>query len=160
MSIGNRIKLCDGLARAGILGKRFFQKLYPKTNSLTISTEADFEIQGGNISDEIHGDYEKKKSQTYANPSLNAGDVLILKTIKSSTGRDHHVGFEYQMSKIGTIYCEGFTSQWDDAKQDTQYIRILTPLANGYRYTPSIAQHFGFSLTNENVGVYPHCRDV
>lgn len=162
MSIGNRIKLCDGLAKKGILGKRFFQKIYPKCEALTIGTDAFFTIKGGNINDEIHFGAEDtgEHSRTYTNSGLKAGDVLVLQAVEGCYGHDHHVDFEYQMSKVGTIYCQGFPSQWTDDNQNTnEFIRILTPLANGYYYTKSIAEHFGFPLSNENVGVYPHCRD-
>lgn len=168
MSIANRIKLCDGLARKGILGKRFFKKIYPKVNYVKISTPAWFYIKGGNINDEIHlgGDEDSTDGSkddytiTYSSPELNAGDSITMQAMVGCYGHDHHVDFEFSMSNGSTIFCQGYASQWTDKNQNTnEFIKILVPLSNGYYYTKAIAERFNIMQCNQNVGIYPHCRD-
>lgn len=170
MSIGNRVKLCDALARKKILGKKFFNKIFPKITRLTITTPAWFRVIGGEINTEIHLGAEHAEDEEIFNdskfktifdsPELYSGDTLTLQSVVGCYGHDHHVDFEFALSSGSVVYCQAHASQWTDENQNTdEFIRILMPLADGYYYTKAIAEHFDFPTSNQNVGIYPPCRN-
>ena len=158
MSAGNRVKLCNGLAKRGILGKKFFQRVFPRVKSVKISSPAFFSIQGGNINTEIHFGNDTD-SMVATDPNLKAGDTLVMQALKGCYDHDHHVNFEFSMTNGAVIYCQGFVSNWtDDSQNNDEFIYILVPQSNGYFYTQAIAERFNIPKKNENVGVYPNCR--
>lgn len=159
MSVRNRVKLCNGLAKKGILGKKFFQRIFPRVNSIKISSPAYFSIKGGNINTKIHFG-SNEGDMVVNNPDLNAGDTIVMQALKGCYDHDHHVDFEFRMTNGAVIYCQGFVSNWtDESQNNNEFIVIVVPQSNGYYYPKSIADRFNIPKKNENVGVYPNCRD-
>ena len=86
MSIGNRVKLCSGLAKLGVLGEKTFKRIYPKVVSLKIETPAWFRITGGGLNESMHlggseeqpDDKNKRYVKAFNPPNLCAGDVLTM----------------------------------------------------------------------------------
>ena len=168
MSIGNRVKLCSGLAKLGVLGEKTFKKIYPKVVSLKIETPAWFRITGGGLNESMHlggseeqpDDKNKRYVKAFNPPNLCAGDVLTMQAEKGCYGHSHHVELEFVLSNGSKAICKAHAQNWTDENQNTdEFIKVLVPLADGYKYTIPIKDAFNLIHTNSCVGLYPNCRE-
>ena len=169
MSVANRVKLCSGLAKSGILGQNFFKKIYPKVSFLKINTPAWFTIRGGGLNESMHlgGEEEDASTETKKDylkvfrPSrMGAGDTLEMQAEKGCYGHSHHVVLEFVFSNGKNAICKAHAQNWTDENQNTdEFIRLLVPLPDGYKYTASIRERFNLLQSNSCVGSYPNCRE-
>lgn len=150
MSARNRKKLIDGLAKAGILSKSKWQKLYPKIVGIDLHTYfgGSVEIDTGirTIRLEKHEDFK-----ALTNCKIPVGSKI---TYSAGYSWERPFALRFRLSTGEVLTVRTISKSKDETAS------FLVPSSTkDYKYSKAQRDAYNLPSSNVGTGTYPNCRE-
>jgi len=145
VSILNRKKLFEGLARIKVLGFFSFQRLYPQASKVIVNASADCVFVIGGKTTRVPAGERKEITS-----GAHAGDRVVVTKKKDTLPLSFTAEFEFEE---GSLSVSGADTTDKQAR-----ITFIVPLPRPWDYAKPINDAFGLDTSTSGVSSYPDCR--